>query len=134
MDIKVGDIVKYQGKTVRVMEKVTMESTSNIQLRLSCFGWGCGISLDDVELVESIDLPTIKDGDEVIIKPIPFGEQNYYGVGWGPTMDGFVSDNHDTTHKITDISYVDRYGWIGTINHYTFHLYHIEPANSFDMV
>lgn len=134
MDIKVGDIVKYQGKTVRVMEKVTIESTSNIQLRLSCFGWGCGISLDDVELVESIDLPTIKDGDEVIIKPIPFGEQNYYGVGWGPTMDGFVSDNHDTTHKITDISYVDRYGWIGTINHYTFHLYHIEPANYFDMV
>ena len=134
MDIKVGDIVKYQGKTVRVMEKVTIESTSNIQLRLSCFGWGCGISLDDVELVESIDLPTIKDGDEVIIKPIPFGEQNYYGVGWGPTMDGFVSDNHDTTHKITDISYVDRYGWIGTINHYTFHLYHIEPTNSFDIV
>ena len=134
MDIKVGDIVKYQGKTVRVMEKVTIESTSNIQLRLSCFGWGCGISLDDVELVESIDLPTIKDGDEVIIKPIPFGEQNYYGVGWGPTMDGFVSDNHDTAHKITDISYIDRYGWIGTINHYTFHLYHIESANSFDMV
>ncbi len=70
MDIKAGDIVRYQGKMVRVMEKVAMESTSNIQLRLSCFGWGCGISLDDVELVESIELPTIKDGDEVIIKPI----------------------------------------------------------------
>ena len=74
MDIRAGDIVRYQGKMVRVMEKVTMESTSNIQLRLSCFGWGYGISLGDVELVESIELPTIKDDDEVIIKPIPFGE------------------------------------------------------------
>lgn len=132
MDIKVGDIVKYQGKIVRVMEKVVIESTSNIQLRLSCFGWG--ISLDDVELVESIKPPTIKDGDDVIIKPIPFGEQNYYGVGWGSSMDKFVSNNHDTIHRIANIRYVDRYGWIGTINHYTFHLYHIEPVNSFDMV
>lgn len=134
MDIKAGDIVRYQGEIVRVMEKVTMESTSNIQLRLSCFGWGLGISPDNVELVESIEPPTIKDDDEVIIKPIPFGEQNYYGVGWGRAMDGFVSDNHDTTHKITDIRYVDRYGWIGTINHYTFQLYHIESVNNFDII
>lgn len=134
MDIKAGDIVKYQGKTVRVMEKVTMESTSNTQLRLSCFGWGSGISLDDIELVESIELPNVKDGDDVIIQPIPLGEENYYGVGWGPTMDGFVSNDHGTTHKITNIHYVDRYGWIGTINHYTFQLYHITPVQSFDMI
>lgn len=134
MDIKVGDIVKYQGETVRVMEKVTIESTSNVQLRLSYFGWGYGISLDDVELIESIALPSIKDGDDVIIKSIPIGEKDYYGVGWGPTMDKFVSNDHDTIHKITNIHYVDRYGWIGTINHYTIQLYHIEPVNNFDMI
>ncbi len=134
MDIKVGDIVKYQGETVRVMEKVTIAATSNVQIRLSYFGWGSGISLDDIELVESIEPPTIKDGDKVIIKPIPLGEKDYYGVSWGITMDNFVSNDHDSIHEITKIHYVDRYGWIGTINHHTFLLYHIEPANSFDMI
>lgn len=134
MDIKVGDIVKYQGKTVRVMEKVTIAATSNVQLRLSCFGWSSGISLDDIELVESIEPPAIKDGDKVIIKPIPIGEKDYYSVGWGITMDNFVSNNYDSVHEITNIHYVDRYGWIGTINHHTFLLYHIESANSFDII
>ena len=134
MDITVGDIVKYQGETVRVMEKVTIAATSNVQIRLSYFGWDSGISLDDIELVESIEPPAIKDGDEVIIKPIPIGEINHYGVGWGPAMDRFVSDSHGVANEITRIQYVDRYGWIGTINHYTFLLYHIESVNSFDII
>lgn len=134
MNIKVGDIVRYKGETVRVMEKVTIAATSNVQLRLSCFGWSSGISLDDIELVESIEPPAIKDGDKVIIKPIPIGEKDYYSVGWGITMDNFVSNNYDSVHEITNIHYVDRYGWIGTINHHTFLLYHIESANSFDII
>ena len=40
----------------------------------------------------------------------------------------------DTTHKITHVNYNDKYGWIGRIGGYTFQLYHIEPAQSFDII
>lgn len=130
MQIKPGDIVEYRGERVRVMLMTHAESSP--QLKLSHFGWYGAIPIDDVKLVESIHEPTIKDYDDVTIQPIPIAEKNNYGVGWGAAMDKLA--NVGTTHQITHVHYSNRFGWIGRIGNYTFQLYHIVPANHFDMI
>ncbi len=130
MEIKPGDIVEYRGKRVRVMTMIHDEP--DVRLKLSYFGWCETISLDDVKLIESVPKPTIKDYDDIIIQPIPNVERDYYGIGWGRDMTELVA--LDTTHKITHVNYNDKYGWIGRIGGYTFQLYHIELAQSFDII
>lgn len=130
--IKPGDIVEYQGKHVRVMDMTNTPSGFRELLKLSHFGNGTAISVNDVKLVESIPEPTIKNHDDVIIIDIPEDEKEYYGVGWGPNMDKLVSSG--SAHKITDIHYSDRFGWFGCIDGYNFQLYHIESVSNFDMI
>ena len=128
--IKPGDIVEYQGKRVRVM--VMVNDGPDVRLKLSHFGWFETINLDDVKLIESVPKPTIKDYDDIIIHPIPDGEKNNYGIGWGRDMTRLLA--LDTDHKITHVNYNDKYGWIGRIGGYTFQLYHIEAVNNFDII
>ena len=132
MEIKPGDIVEYRGEQVRIMDITNNQSGFREWLMLSNLGYDAVVSVNDVKLVESIPEPTIKDFDDVVIRDIPEGEKNCYGVGWGPDMDKLVASG--TSHKITNIHYSYRFGWIGTIGGYNFQLYHIEPANNFDMI
>lgn len=132
MEIKPGDIVEYQGDQVRVMDMTNNQSGFREWLTLSNLGYGAVVSINDVKLVESVPKPTIKDSDDVIIIDIPEGEKKCYGVGWGPDMYKLVASY--TPHKITNIHYSYRFGWIGTIGGYNFQLYHIEPVNSFDII
>ena len=118
MEIKPGDIVEYQGRHVRVMDMTNTPSGFREQLLLSHF--------------ESIPEPTIKNHDIVIIKDIPKGEKTHYGVGWGFGMNKLTSSGD--AYEITNIHYSYRFGWIGCIEGYTFQLYHIVPANHFDMI
>ena len=132
MEIKPGDIVEYQGKQVRVMDMRNNQSGFRECLTLSNFGYDVVVSINNVKLVESVHEPTVKDYDDVVIGDIPYEEKTCYGVGWGPDMDKLVASY--TPHKITNIHYSYRFGWIGTIGGYNFQLYHIEPANSFDII
>ena len=132
MEIKPGDIVKYQGRHVRVMDMTNTPSGFREQLLLSHFESDMIISVNDVKLIESIPEPTIKNHDIVIIKDIPKGEKTHYGVGWGFGMNKLTSSGD--AYEITNIHYSYRFGWIGCIEGYTFQLYHIEPAHLFDMI
>lgn len=128
--IKTGDIVKYRGKIVRVL-KCGM-SISNPSFKLSHFGWIGGESARNIELVESIPDTTLKNGDEVIIHDIPGEEKYAYGVLWLDDMEDMMISGEV---RIVDyIKYSDKYGWIGRIGGYNFQLYHIEPANNFDII
>lgn len=132
MKIKSGDVVEYLGKQVRVMDVTNNQSGFPEWLRLSHFNYNTAISTNDVKLIESIPEPTIKNHDNVIIIDIPEGEKERYGVGWTHDMDKLAASG--TSHKITDVHYSYRFGWIGCIGGYNFQLYHIELASNFDII
>lgn len=130
MQIKTGDRVKFCDTIVRVMERGTI--ASNPAFRLSGFGWINGDLAKNIELVESIPDTTLKDGDGVIIHNIPNVEKDAYGVLWLDDMEKMMMSG--AVHTVDYIRYSDDYGWLGRIGGYTFHLYHIEPVNSFDII
>lgn len=128
--IKTGDRVKYHGKIVRVL-KCGM-SMSNPSFKLSHFGWVDSDLANSLELVESIPDTTLKNGDEVIIHDIPDEEKDAYGVLWLEEMGEMMRSGKVRTIK--NIKYSDDYGWIGRIDGYVFHLYHIESVDNFDII
>lgn len=128
--IKPGDIVRYRGEIVRVMLLYTGTSGFEVQLSNSC--WVDNDSADNIELVESIPDTTLKDGDEVIIRDIPHGEKATYGTSWVSSMDELRLSGDTLT--VENVHCRDDYGWIGRIGRYTFQLYHVEPANLFDII
>lgn len=130
MEIKPGDIVRYRGETVRVMLLYTGTSDFEVQLSNSC--WVDNDSADNIELVESMPDTTLKDGDEVIIRDIPHDEKSTYGTSWVSSMDELRLSNEP--HIIENVHYRNDYGWISRIGRYTFQLYHVEPANLFDII
>ena len=130
MEIKPGDIVRYRGETVRVMLLYTGTSDFEVQLSNSC--WIGGDSTNSIELVESVPDTTLKDGDEVIIRDIPESEKDEYGASWVSAMDRLRLSGDTLT--VENVHYRDDYGWIGRIGRYTFQLYHVEPANLFDII
>lgn len=130
IQIKTGDRVKYRGKIVRVL-KCGM-SISNPSFKLSHFGWVDGNSVNRIKLVESIPDTTLKNGDKVIIHDIPNEEKDAYGVLWMEEMENIMTSGN--VRKVDDIRYSDDYGWIGRIGGYTFHLYHVEAVNNFDII
>lgn len=74
MEIKPGDIVRYNGEIVRVMG--FDRGFSGFDVQLSQFSWIGGDSTNSIELVESAPDTTLKDGDEVIIRDIPESEKD----------------------------------------------------------
>ena len=128
--IKTGDRVKFRGKIVRVL-KCGMRMP-NPSFKLSHFGWVDGNSVNNIKLVESIPDITLKNGDEVIIHDIPDEEKDAYGVLWLDDMENMMRSGK--IYPIDCIRYTDDYGWLGNIRGWVFHLYHIEPANNFDII
>lgn len=130
MEIKPGDIVRYNGEIVRVMG--IDRGFSELGIQLSHFGWIDSDSTNSIELVESIPDTTLKDGDEVIIRDIPEFEKDEYGASWVSAMDRLRLSGDTLT--VENVHYRDDYGWIGRIGRYTFQLYHVEPTNLFDII
>lgn len=128
--IKTGDKVKFRNKIVRVLK--CGNGTSDPSFRLSHFGWIDSDSARNLELVESIPDTILNDGDKVIIHNIPDEEKDAYGVLWLDDMEKMMMSG--AAHTVDYIRYSDDYGWLGRVGGYTFHLYHIEPANSFDII
>lgn len=130
MDIKVGDIVKYQDQTVRVLQLDTeAPSHDNREIKLSGFGW-FGKNNSDIELVESVKLPQFNDGDYVIVRDIPRIEKDYYGTSWMPSMDKYVGKTVQVFNP-----YKSNYsGEVVTIDGWSFQTYHLEPVRDYDIV
>lgn len=130
IQIKTGDRVKFCDKIVRVLK--CGNGVSYPAFRLSHFGWIDGNLVNNLELVESIPDTTLKNGDEVIIRDIPDEEKDAYGVLWMDDMENMMTSDKALT--ISNIRYSDDYGWLGNIRGWTFHLYHIEAVNNFDII
>lgn len=130
MELKVGDMVKYQDQTVRVLQLDTeAPSYDNREIKLAGFGW-FGKNNPDIELVESVKLPQFNDGDYVIVRDIPRIEKDYYGTSWMPSMDKYVGKTVQVFNP-----YKSNYsGEVVTIDGWSFQTYHLEPVRDYDIV
>lgn len=127
MAVKVGDIVEYCGRRYRVLN---YSRDFKPQLHLfSDFGSTWAYE-SDVNLVESVEVPTLKVGDTVIIHDVPSYEKTAsngvwvgrmrYRIGKTFTVDKFL--NHD------------EYGPLVLLDDLWFRTYHLEKINEFDIV
>lgn len=130
MDIKVGDMVKYQDRTVRILQLDTeAPNYDNREIKLAGFGW-FEKNNPDIELVESVKLPQFHDGDYVIVRDIPRTEKDYYGTSWMPSMDKYVGKTVQVFNP-----YKSNYsGEVVTIDGWSFQTYHLEPVRDYDIV
>lgn len=127
MDIKVGDIVEYCGKQYRVLNY-----SKGFKVKLHLFSdFGSTWAYEsDVNLVESIEVPTLKVGDTVIIHDVPSYEKTAsngvwvgrmrYRIGKTFTVDKFL--NHD------------EYGPLVLLDGLWFRTYHLEKIEDYDIV
>ena len=130
MDIKVGDMVKYQDQTVRVLQLDTeAPNYDNREIKLSGFGW-FGKNNPDIELVESVKLPQFRDGDYAIVRDIPRIEKDYYGTSWMPSMDKYVGK----TVQVFNPRKSNYSGEVVTIDGWSFQTYHLDPVHDYDIV
>lgn len=130
MVIKVGDMVKYQGQTVRVLQLDTNPSPhDDREIKLAGFGW-FRKNNPDIELVESVKLPQFNDGDLVIVRNIPRIEKDYYGTCWMPSMNEYV----DKTVQVFNPRKSNYSGEVVSIDGWSFQTYHLDPVHDFDIV
>ena len=130
MDIKVGDMVKYQDRTVRVLQLDTeAPNYDNREIKLAGFGW-FGKNNPDIELVESVKLPQFRDGDYAIVRDIPRIEKDYYGTSWIPSMDKYVGK----TVQVFNPRKSDYSGEVVTIDGWSFQTYHLDPVHDYGIV
>lgn len=122
MNIKVGDIIRYNGRDVRVMKL-------NNFPKLAYFYQVYNRLTDDM-LVESDDSPEFEIGDEVVIHPIPREERLCYGSGWRSEMTPLVG----STQTVTEVRYSPECGRRVKLGGFWFQVYHLERANQYDMI
>ena len=129
MTIKVGDMVKYQDQTVRVLQSDSRLRLGGQEIKLAGFDW---LKKDNpgIELVKSIKLPRLHDGDQVIVRDIPKIEKDYYGTSWVDSMDKYVGK----TVQVFNPHKSNCSGEVVSIHGWTFQIYHLEPVLDYDIV
>mgnify|MGYP000859931135 CR=1 FL=1 len=119
-EIKVGDLVSYQGYIARVM------GITNGTIRLSRFGT---MYFDEakIQMVESVNIPKFKNNDRVFVRDIPDEEKSEYGCFWDRGMDKYVGE---IVTICTDTKRPDRV----KIDGWHFNTYHLEPVRDYDII
>lgn len=131
MDIKTFDIVDFKGRRCRVMQAPREDGN----IKVSLYG---EVGLDEVNLVESVTLPTFEVGDEVTIIPIPGHEQRNYTYGWCGIMSdmAFTSAQYGTTYTVTEVSSSKQGNgfYYRLDDKYVFAPYHLKKVVDYDFV
>lgn len=126
-EIKVGDIVSYDGQVARVMEK-TGSTRSVIRI--------IGPTIDDrvhpnnVQLMKSIELPRLKVGDRVHVNDIPTYERPRTDGIWLSDMDNFLGKDY-IVKELWDHS---QYGHLVKLDEWWFRTYHLSEIPQYDMI
>ena len=114
MSVKMGDMVIYNGRTVRLM------THRDSATRLTHFGI-VDCNLDDLILAKSTILPNLKEGDLVIVDDIPQEEKDNYITRWD-------------RYKVDMIMKTDYHGLVVKIDNEWFSAYHVLPVTGYDMI
>ena len=130
MDIKVGDIVEYDGMIGRIM------SVFPHRVKLSHIGMlttgMTGENLSKLKLVESVKFPDINIGDFVRVQDIPSEEKEKYTFRWGPRRQSYVESGQP--YEVLKVAYDENYGTCINLDGVWFILYHLEVCNYYDIV
>ena len=127
MDIKVGDIVEYQGRQYRVL-KCLQRSKKKLHL----FGdfSSALVYESDVKLVNSIKIPTLNVGDTVIVHDVPAYEKTALNGVWVGAMNSKIGKTFTVNKFINH----DEYGPLVLLGDRWFRTYHLEKINDFDII
>lgn len=125
MDIKMSDMVMYNGRIVRLM------TNHGSTTRLSHFGI-VQCKLDDLILAKSTILPDLKEGDLVIVDNIPQEEKEHYITRWDHYKEDIVKSN--VYYKVDMVMKTDYHGLIFKVNNEWFSAYHALPVTGYDMI
>ena len=120
MGIKVGDIVEYQGRQYRVLQ-CSRRSEKKFHLFRDYES--------DINLVESVKVPTLKVGDRVIVRDVASCEKVSNGL-WVSTMDNRIGKTFEVKRCMNN----SEYGPIVLVDGLWFRIYHLEKVSDFDIV
>lgn len=130
-DIKVGDIVTYNGELARVLRKDYISNTrSHPSIRIVGQNIDVNVHPSDLQLIESVQLPQFKVGDLVHVNDIPEYERDFNGDIWVPEM----ADCIDKDYPVTELWRHSRWGDLVKLDGWWFHAYHLSDVNQYDIV
>lgn len=131
MDIKVGDIVEYEGVRQRVMGIYRDGTVSLSKQGLFTFQ-----PLKALTLVESVQLPVIKAGDMITVKELPMGEVWFTYLK--TIHHALYEVNHNKPMVVEEVLNDDMFGPRALVRIddiiFGFYLYCVEKVNNYDMV
>lgn len=126
MGIKVGDIVEYQGRQYCVLQCSRRSEKKFHLFRDFDSVW---VYESDMNLVESVKVPTLKVGDRVIVRDVASCEKVSNGL-WVSTMDNRIGKTFEVKRCMNN----SEYGPIVLIDGLWFRTYHLEKVSDFDIV
>lgn len=130
-DIKVGDIVTYNGELARVHHKDHIANTrSRASVRIVGRNIDVNVHPSDLQLIESVQLPQFKVGDLVHVNDVPEYERDFNGDIWVPEM----ADCIDKDYPVTELWHHSRWGDLVKLDGWWFHAYHLSDTNQYDIV
>ena len=130
-DIKVGDIVTYNGELARVLRKDYISNTrSHPSIRIVGQNIDVNVHPSDLQLIESVQLPQFKVGDLVHVNDVPEYERDFNGDIWVPEMADYI----DKDYPVTELWRHSRWGDLVKLDGWWFHAYHLSDVNQYDIV
>ena len=127
MDIKVGDIVEYQGRQYRVLR-----CSGGFEKKLHLFSDFGSIRVYEfnVSLVESVEVPILNVGDTVLVNDIPSYEKTASNGVWVGPMNSKIGKTFEVKKFINH----DEYGPLALLGDRWFRTYHLEKIYDYDIV
>lgn len=127
MEIKVGDIVEYQDRQYRVLR-----CAYGFEKKLHLFNsfnsvWAYE---SDVKLIESIEAPSLKRGDKVIVNDVPSCEKTASNGIWVSRMNNHIGE----VFKVGSCMNHEEYGPLVSFDGLWFRTYHLEKAKDYDII
>lgn len=124
-DIKVGDIVTYNGELARVLYK-----RSDPHVRIVGQNIDVNVRLSDLQLIESVHLPQFKIGDLVHVNDVPEYERNFDGDIWVPEMADCIGNDY----VVTELWRHSRWDNLVKLDGWWFHPYHLSDVTQYDII
>lgn len=130
-DVKVGDIVLYNGICTRIMEKmdITMETAHPI-IKIVGPRINTRLHPNDVQLIKSVDLPQLRVGDTVHVADIPDYEKERGDGIWLPEMARCIGKEY----VVTELWDHPQCGCLVRLDGWWFRTYHLIEICEYDMI
>lgn len=130
-ELKVGDMISYDGKIARVVEKRnTTGENACPKIRVVSPTIDVRVRSTDVQLMESTELPQLKVGDAVHVDDVPECERTLNDGVWVSQMSNYIGRDY-TIKEVWDHSI---YGTLIKLGEWWFRVYHVSPIKPYDMI